>query len=144
MEKSAKGRDSKLEPLPKRERRLAELEAHVLHGGDGVGHGGIQVDAGVLLLNRFLVVTVAFLGRIIGALGEGQIEIANGGRYCAIGEVPGLKASRWDDVSVLNILENGLAQGNGFLCGKISAVTTASGKIGDVGAVMVVCTDPAV
>ena len=75
-----------------------------------MGHGGIQVDTGVLLQNRFLVVTVAFLGRIIGALGEGQIEIANGGRHCAIGEVPGLKASRWDDVSVLNILENGLVQ----------------------------------
>lgn len=45
---------------------------------------------------------------------------------------------------VLNILENGLVQGNGFLCGKISAVVTIVGEIGDVGAVMVVCIDPSV
>ena len=108
MEKSAKGRDSKLEPLPKRKRRLAELEAHVLHGSDGVGHGGIQVNAGFLPLGCILKHTVASCVGVIGNLGDGQIEIANGGRHCAIGEVPGLKASRWDDVSVLNILANGL------------------------------------
>ena len=47
MEKSAKGRDSNLEPLPKMERRLAELEAHILHGGDGVGHACIDIDVGI-------------------------------------------------------------------------------------------------
>ena len=94
MEKSAKGRDSKLEPLPKRERRLAELEAHVLHGGDGVGHGGIQADAGFLPLDCILKHTVASCVGVIGILGDGQMEIAKGKLRCDIGEVSCLEKNR--------------------------------------------------